>query len=183
MSFPRLQRIDHRFKWVTESASWRNSQIEDSSGPMHARFCSLQRLAQEQSRIVYGVHESRSCGGSRFDSDPSKRSPRGHEAKPLHESVDWMECGEKCSRGCDSDSRSSRAGNDRKQHVVQRFMSPALPARDASHDLGLRRWRVACAPRWLFACRRSHSTSAYPSLSEPRFHTWNHGAKAHDLYN
>jgi hypothetical protein len=87
---------------------------------MHARFCSLQRLAQEQSRIVYRVHQSRCRGRPRSDSDPPKRSPRGHEAKPLHERGDWMECCEKCSRGCDPDSRSSRAGNDRKQAATKK---------------------------------------------------------------
>ena len=32
MSFPRLQRIDHRFKWVEDGASRRNSRLEDLSG-------------------------------------------------------------------------------------------------------------------------------------------------------
>ena len=59
----------------------------------------LQSLAQEQSHIVCRVHQSRSCGGGRFDSDPSKRSPRGQEAKPLHDRTEWVECGEEDSGG------------------------------------------------------------------------------------
>ncbi len=82
---------------------------------MQVFLCRLQSLAQEQSRIVYRVHQSRCRGGSRFDSDPPKRSSRRQEAEPLHERADWMECGEECSRGCDPDSRPSRAGNYRKQ--------------------------------------------------------------------
>jgi hypothetical protein len=31
-----------------------------------------------------------------------------------------MECGEKCSRGCDPDSQSSRAGNYRKQATTKK---------------------------------------------------------------
>ena len=36
VSFPRLQRIDYRFKWVKEGAMRRNSCLEDSSGQMQA---------------------------------------------------------------------------------------------------------------------------------------------------
>ena len=66
---------------------------------MRARLWRLQSLAQEQSRIVYRVHQSRCRGGPRIDSDLSKRSPRGQEAKPLHERADWVECGEEYSGG------------------------------------------------------------------------------------
>jgi hypothetical protein len=45
MSFPRLQRIDYRFKWVKESVSRRNLYLEDLSVKMWARFCRLQSLA------------------------------------------------------------------------------------------------------------------------------------------
>jgi hypothetical protein len=103
-----------------EGVSRRNLQLEDSSGQMRARLCRLQSLAQEQGRIVYRVHQSRCRGRSRFDSDPSKRRTRAQEAKPLHERGDWMECGEKCSRGRDADSRSSRAGNYRKQATTKK---------------------------------------------------------------
>ena len=34
VSFPRLQRIDYRFKWVKEGTTRRNSRLEDSSGQM-----------------------------------------------------------------------------------------------------------------------------------------------------
>jgi hypothetical protein len=108
VSFPRLQRIHYRFKWVKEGASLRNSRLEDSSGRIRVSFCRLQSLAQEESRIVYRVHQSRSCGGARFDSDPPKRSPRRQEAKPLHECGDWVECGKNCGRGYDGDSRIGR---------------------------------------------------------------------------
>ena len=37
VSFPRLQRIDYRFKWVKE-ASRRNSCLEDSSGQMQVPY-------------------------------------------------------------------------------------------------------------------------------------------------
>jgi len=79
----------------------------------------LQPLAQEQSHIVYRVHESRCRGGPRFDSDPSKCTPRGHEAKPLHECADRVERGEARSRGRDPDSRSNGAGNYRKQAATK----------------------------------------------------------------
>ena len=36
VSFPRLQRIDYRFKWVKEGASGRNSCLEDFSGQVQA---------------------------------------------------------------------------------------------------------------------------------------------------
>src|SRR6266851_7011943 len=36
VSFPRLQRIDYRFKWVKEGASRRNSCLENSPGQMQA---------------------------------------------------------------------------------------------------------------------------------------------------
>jgi hypothetical protein len=36
VSFPRLQRIDYRFKWVKEGASQRNSRLEDSCGQKSA---------------------------------------------------------------------------------------------------------------------------------------------------
>ncbi len=78
-------------------------------------LCRLQPLAQEQGQIVYRVHQSRCRGGSRFDSDPSKRSPRRHEAKPLHECADRVKRGEEYSRGRDADGRSSCAGYDWKQ--------------------------------------------------------------------
>jgi len=89
--------------------------LEDSSGPTGASFCRLQSLAQEQSRIVYRVHQSRGRGRPRSDSDPSKRGPRGREANPLHERANGVERGEDYSRGCDADRRSTRARNDRKQ--------------------------------------------------------------------
>src|SRR6266446_8490215 len=108
VSFPRLQRIDYRFKWVKEGVAaklvsrgllWTNA----------GSLCRLQPLAQEQSRIVYRVHQSRCRGGSRSDWDPSKRNPRCHEAKPLHECADRVERCEEYCRGRDADSRSSCA--------------------------------------------------------------------------
>src|SRR5882724_9414052 len=74
VSFPRLQRIDYRFKWVKEGVAAKLV----SRGLLRANagsLCRLQPLAQEQSRIVYRVHQSRCRGGSRSDSDPSKRNP------------------------------------------------------------------------------------------------------------
>src|SRR5260370_30667971 len=97
--------MTRRAKLVSQGLLWTNA----------GSLCRLQSLAQEQSRIVYRVHQSRCRGRSRFDSDPSKRSPSGQEAKPLHERTDGVECGKEYSRGCDPDDRSSRAGNDREQ--------------------------------------------------------------------
>ncbi len=87
---------------------------------MPARLCRLQSLAQEQSRIVYRVHQSRCRCRSGPDSAPSKPSPRDQDAKPLHERTDWVECGKEYSRGRDPDSRSSRAGNYRKQAATEK---------------------------------------------------------------
>src|SRR5882724_3053217 len=106
---------------------------------MEARLCRLQSLAQEQSRIVYRVHQSRCRGGSRVDSDPSKRNPRDQEAKPLHECTDWVECGEKCSRGCNPDSRSGRAGNYRKQAAAKKDSSMIGPS-NASRRIKFQKW-------------------------------------------
>ncbi len=49
---------------VKEGASRRNSRLDDSSGQMQVRLCRLQSLVQEQSRIVYRMHQSRCRGGS-----------------------------------------------------------------------------------------------------------------------
>ena len=89
-------------KLVSQGLLWTNA----------GSLCRLQPLAQEQSHIVYRVHQGRCHCGSRFDSDPSKRSPRGHEAKPLRECADRVERGEEYSRGRDADSRSSCPGYD-----------------------------------------------------------------------
>ena len=66
---------------------------------MQVGLCRLQSLAAEQSRIVWRVHQTRCRSRSRFDSDPSIRSPRAQEAKPLYKRGDWVECGEECSGG------------------------------------------------------------------------------------
>ncbi len=102
--------MTRRAKLVSQGLLWTNA----------GSLCRLQPLAQEQSHIVYRVHQSRCRGRSRFDSDPSKSSPGGQESQPLPERGDWVECSEEYSRGRDPDSRSSRAGNYRKQAATEK---------------------------------------------------------------
>lgn len=82
-------------------------------------FLSPKTPGRERSHIICRVHQARHGGRPGSNSDPPKRCPRAQEAKPLHERSNWMECGEKRSRGRDADSRSSRAGNHRKQATTK----------------------------------------------------------------
>ena len=96
-------------KLVSQGFLWTNA----------GSLCRLQPLAQKQGHIVYGVHQSRCRSGSRFDSNPAKRTSRGQDAKPLYGRTDWVKRCEEYRCGCDTDSRSSCVRNYRKQAATK----------------------------------------------------------------